>query len=124
MGLDCHIRFPVGGVPSWDAVKGQLARVGESAPLRMIDGMPAFPDESPEGSWRELRVGVATGMVTVRKSGDSINCVVWGNADPGLLAARDRIAWACASAGGGKIDTPAGELSADEFARLSNISPA
>ena len=124
MGLDCTIRFPAGSVPAWDVIKGQLARLGESAPLRMIDGLPAFPDESPEAGWRELRVGVGAGMVTVRRAADALTCVVWSNADPALLAARDRVAWACASAGRGTVVTEAGEASADEFARQCGISPA
>jgi hypothetical protein len=90
----------------------------------MIDGMPAFPDESPGEGWRELRVGTAAGMVTVRKGGDSFNCLIWGNADAALLAARDRVAWACAAAGGGTVATPSGELSAPEFAAQAGISPS
>ena len=70
MGLDCTIRFPAGVLPAWGTVKGQLARVGELGPLRMIDGLPAFPDESPEADWRELRIGTAAGMVTVRRGPD------------------------------------------------------
>jgi len=123
MGLDRTVRFP-GGVPAWDAIKSQLARVGEPAPLRMIDGQPAFPDESPEANWRELRIGVATGMVTLRRGSDALTCVVWGNADAALLAALDRVLWACAAAGSGVIDTPSGSVSAENFAQLSNIRPA
>jgi hypothetical protein len=125
MGPDCTVRFPAGSVPGWNAIRGQLARLGEPAPLRMIDGMPAFPDESPEAGWKELRLGFAPGMVTIRRSaGDEVQCIVWGNADAGLLAARDRVAWACAAAGGGTVGTPSGEATADEFARHANISPA
>jgi hypothetical protein len=124
MGLDITVRFPVGAVPAWGDIRGQLARVGESAPLRMIDGLPAFPEENPEDGWRELRVGVAPGMITLRRVDDSITCVIWSNADAGLLAARDRIAWACAAAGAGTVITPGGAVSADEFARTVNISPA
>jgi hypothetical protein len=124
MGLDCTIRFPAGSVPAWDAIRGQLARVGEPVPLRMIDGQPAFPDESPEDNWRELRVGAGAGMVTLRRGGDSLTCVVWSNADSALLAARDRIAWACAAAGQGTVVTESGEAPADEFARQCGIQPA
>src|SRR6266511_4544191 len=123
MGLDCTVRFP-GPVPGWDTIKGQLARLGEPAPLRMIDGLPAFPDESPEDGWRELRVGFPAGMVTLRRGNDSLTCVIWSNADAGLLAARDRVTWACAAAGQGTVATPAGDVSADEFARLAGLSPA
>jgi hypothetical protein len=122
--LDCTIRFPAGSVPAWDAIRGQLARVGETAPLRMIDGLPAFPDESPEAGWGELRVGCAAGMVTLRRGNDAITSIVWGNADAALLATRDRVAWACAEAGQGTIDTPEGARSAAEFAREAGISPA
>jgi hypothetical protein len=124
MGLDCTVRFPSGAVPGWDTIRGRLAQLGEPAPLRMIDGMPAFLDESPEANWKELRLGFASGMVTIRRAGDALQCIVWGNAAAALLAARDRVAWACAAAGDGVIATPSGDISADEFARLVNISPA
>jgi hypothetical protein len=124
MGLDCAVRFPGGALPTWDAIKGQLARLGEPAPLRMIDGMPAFPDETPEEGWRELRVGTAAGMVTIRRTGDSFSCIIWGNADAALLAARDRVAWACAAAGAGGVVTASGELSASAFAAQAGISPS
>jgi hypothetical protein len=124
MGLDSTIRFPAGAVPAWDAVMLQLARVGEAAPLRMIDGLPAFPDESPADDWRELRLGCAAGMVTLRRGSDSVTCIVWSNADAALLASRDRVAWACAAAGQGSVATDTGEVSADAFARQCGIQSA
>lgn len=124
MGLDRTVRFPAGAVPAWEAVKSQLARVGEVGTIRMIDGMPAFPDETPEPNWRELRVGCAAGMVTLRKGPDSLTCVVWSNADAALLAARDRVAWACCAAGQGNVETESGSRSADEFARAQGVSPS
>jgi hypothetical protein len=123
MGLDITIQFPAGVVPAWEDIRSQLARVGELAPLRMIDGLPAFPDEAPAEGWRELRVGVAAGMVTIRCANSVLSCVIWSNADAALLAARERVAWACAAAGNGTIDAPSGAVSADEFARLSGIVP-
>lgn len=123
MGLERAVTCP-NGVPGWDAIKAQLARVGESGQLRMIDNLPAFPDEIPEPGWRELRIAAGGAMVTVRASGDTLTCVVWSNADPGLLAARDRVAWACAAAGGGSVATDAGPVPAAEFAQLSGIRPA
>ncbi len=124
MGLDLTIQFPAGTTPAWEAIQAQLARVGEPAPLRMIDGLPACPDESPEAGWRELRVGAASGMVTLRRGPDSITCVVWSNADDALLSALDRVAWACAAAGGGLVATAAGPVTAEKFADLSDIRPA
>lgn len=124
MGLDRTVQFPAGVIPAWGAIKSQLARVGERGHLRMIDGLPAFPEEEPESGWRELRVAVGTGMVTVRRAGDEFTCVVWSNADANLLGARDRVVWACAIAGGGTVVTDAGAVSAAEFAQLSDIRPA
>jgi hypothetical protein len=89
----------------------------------MIDGLPAFPDEVPEGGWRELRLGSAAGMVTLRRSDPLLSVIVWGNADAALLAVRDRIAWACAAAGSGTIAAPGCDVSADEFATRVGISP-
>ena len=123
MGLDRTIRFPSAETPSWEAIRTHLARVGESAPLRMIDGLPAFPDETPEPTWKELRVGTAGGMVTVRRGPGVLTCVVWGNADAALDSAWAKVVWACAAAGGGRIETPAGPAGPDEFARSAGITP-
>ena len=124
MGLDRTIRFPAGDPPAWEAVRGQLARLGEAAPLRMIDGLPAFPDEEPEAGWNELRVGFPAGMVTLRRVPAGLSCVVWGNADDALRAGWDRLCWAAAAAGGGWIETPSGPQTADEFALTAGISPS
>jgi hypothetical protein len=35
-----------------------------------------------------------------------------------------KLCWACAVAAGGTIDTPAGPLTADEFASAAGISPS
>ncbi len=123
MGLDRIILFPAGRVPAWNAIKSYLARVGEPAPLRMIDGLPAFPDETPETGWRELRIAAGGGMITVRQSTDTITCIVWSNADAALLAARDRVTWACAEASGGTVVTDAGIVSPTKFAQLTGIQP-
>ena len=124
MGLDRTVRFPTSGTPSWAAIRAQLARVGESGQLRMIDDLPAFPDEEPAPDWREIRVGTVAGMVTVRRAAGVLACVIWGNADPALNAAWSKVTWACAAAGGGMIDAPAGPASAEEFARDSGVLPA
>lgn len=122
MGQDRTIRFPT-SPPTWEAIQGQLARIGEPAPLRMIDGLPAFPDETPEPGWRELRVGTTAGMVTIRRGTDSLTCVIWGTADPALTAAWHAVIWACAAAGGGLVDSPDGPLPSDEYARSVGLAP-
>ena len=55
----------------------------------MVDGLPSFPGEVPEPECGEVRVGLAAGMLTLRRDGDALRLVVWGNAGADLLAARD-----------------------------------
>lgn len=124
MGLDRSVTFPGGDPPSWEAIAGRLLDLGESPAVKMIDGLPAFPDEVPEPGWSELRVGFGAGMVTLRRVAGGVSCVVWGNADAALLAARDSLAWAVAAAGAGVVDTPVGPLAASEFARSVGLRPA
>ena len=122
MGLDRTIRFPTHETPPWEGIRAALSRFDEDFPLRMIDGLPAFPDETPDPAWKELRVGTSGGMVTLRRGAGTVTCVVWGNADPGLLAGFDRLCWAVASAGAGAIATPSGPQAADEFAHSVGIA--
>lgn len=117
MGREYVVRFPGGSDPSWEAIRDRLAGSGEPVTLRMIDGLPAFPDESPPPDWRELRLGGAAGMVTVRREPGRLTCVIWGTDDPGLQRFWERVTWACAEASAGTVDTPAGSLSASEFAQ-------
>lgn len=122
MGMDRAIRFPSQHLPTWDDIRSRLVRLGEAPALRMIDGQPAFPDETPDPEWNELRVGFAAGMVTVRRTSTGLSCVVWGNADAALRAAWDRLTWACAL--GGVVETTSGSLSPDEFAVSAGLQPA
>jgi hypothetical protein len=66
----------------------------------MIDGELAFPDEEPPQNWRELRLGTADGMmVTVRREGDRVVLVVWGNSDASLIRAWNALACTFAELG-------------------------
>jgi len=123
MGLDRTIRFPTDDTPSWEAIRLQLSRLGLSPSLRLIDGLPAFPDESPGEEWKELRIGTDGGMVTLRRDSGSINCVIWGNADAALETAWLKVIWACASSGDGVIDLAGSAVSPEQFARSVGLSP-
>lgn len=97
MGRERIIRFE-SEPPSWNAIRDELSRAGHTTTLRMIDGLPAFPDESPEAGWKELRIGFPAGMVTLRRGADHLACVVWGNADAALLDSWNALVDACAVA--------------------------
>ena len=100
MGMVRVVRFP-DAAPEWPAVRALVTAAGVAVQMRMIDNMPAFPDEEPEAGWRELRVSLGGGMLTLRREPGSMSVVVWGNADDKLLAYQECHGRACAGAGGG-----------------------
>ena len=111
MGAQRNVRFPAGHSPDWPAVAAKLAEMGKPVFLRMIDDLPAFPDEEPDPDWQELRVALAGGMVTLRRTADGFAVVTWGDQEPALVESWDDLSWAVAAAGGGTIDG----LTPDQF---------
>jgi hypothetical protein len=122
MGMTRTIRFPSTHILSWETISSHLQGIGLTGKIVMIDGLPAFPDEIPEPTWRELRLGFPAGTVTLRRSGaEELVAVVWGNADAALTSTWDRLSWACAAAGG-MIETEAGAIGPEAFAELRGLS--
>jgi hypothetical protein len=68
----------------------ELRTLGEEPILRMIDGLPALPDEQPSDTWQELRITVTGGMVTIRRGPSAWTCVVLGNANAEQLRSLDQ----------------------------------
>lgn len=95
MGMEVTI-YGAAGL-TWPTIRERIGAAGLAFSIRMIDDLPAFPDETPEDGWREVRLSLPSGMVTLRKAGADLKCVVWGNADPALLADRDRLQLALTS---------------------------
>jgi hypothetical protein len=128
MGVEQRVIIPPGAALPWSALAGRLAAHGFAVQLRMIDGLPAFPDEEPTDDWRELRVGTPAGMVTLRR-GDpaapgtpaAVAVVVWGNAGPELQRAANALLWASAAVAGGRVETPSGPVPADQFAQTADL---
>ncbi len=114
MGMDQAVTFSDQG-PTWSAVQALLASRGFAVQLRMIDGELAFPDEAAPEAWKELRVGTAQGMVTVRREGQRLTFVTWGNADAEMRKAWNALTWAFAESGGGQIETAEGPINPADF---------
>jgi hypothetical protein len=102
MGMERVVTFP-GPEPTWPAVRDRIAAAGATVQMRMIDNLPAFPDEEPGPIWRELRVSLGGGMLTIRREAARWSVVVWGNADEALKRDQDLLARACAAASGGVV---------------------
>ena len=116
MGMDLRVSFGDKETPTWPAVAAAMQARGWAVTMRMIDNELAFPDEVPPDAWRELRVGADGAMVTVRRAGDGVTLVAWGNADAAQRRLWHRLAWGFATAGGGVVVTDAGTRTAAEFA--------
>lgn len=92
MGIQRSFPFSPGAVPAWPVIAKKLQHVGESHVIRMIDGLPAFPDEVPTDDWQELRISLNGGMVTLKRtSSGELQCVTWGTDDPALLASWEKL---------------------------------
>ena len=102
MGMECVVTFQA-GEPTWSAIRTRIESAGGTLQMRMIDGMPAFPDEEPPSDWQELRVSLGGGMLTLRREPGRIRVIVWGNADEALKRDQQNLAQACADVGGGIV---------------------
>src|SRR5262245_48531339 len=54
MGMERTVQVEGQG-PDWSTIRSRIAASGFALQMRMIDNMPAFPDEEPEPNWQELR---------------------------------------------------------------------
>jgi hypothetical protein len=124
VGVEQRVSFAGAAMPSWETVRDLLAGRGFPTQMRMIDGELSFPDDVPPAGWRELRVGTAQGMVTVRREAGGVAFVTWGNADLGLRQAWNALTWGYAEAGGGRVQAAEGPLDATAFAGRAELPDA
>jgi hypothetical protein len=122
VGLQIDIEFAA-EVPEWAAVAAKLSALGEVPTIKMIDNLPAFPDEVPEPGWRELRIGLNGGMLTLRRLPGMVSVVSWGSADANLTLSRERLAWAVAAAGRGMVREGGTTVTADAFFAARSLGP-
>ena len=94
MGLQRTIEFPT-SAPSWSDLRARLLQVGFTPQMRLIDNLPAFPDEEPEETWQDLRFTLGHGMLTLRRSGKALTVLVWGNADSATQQEQELVAKLC-----------------------------
>jgi hypothetical protein len=124
MGMEQIVAFPKSKSPSWAMVARLLAKYDFSVTLRMIDGQLAFPEETLPENWNEIRLGTPQGMVTVRRDGERLILVVWGNADENLRQAWNALVWGFAEAGEGHVETTDGPRSPADYRRAADLPAA
>ena len=117
MGIAQSVTFPAENNAVWATLVSRLAEQNFPVQLRMIDGLPAFPDEEPPTDWRELRAGTPPGIVTLHRIPSGVRVVVWGTNEPALRAAANAFLGVIADVTGGRVDRAAGPRTAAEFAR-------
>jgi hypothetical protein len=122
MGLSYEIHFPGGHAPAWDTIFNALTHHGVTTQLRMIDGVPALPDETPPNDCHELRITCGVGMLTLRRKNANYTCTVWGNADTELLKMLRRVVWVCAEVGDGVISDSVQTVTPTEFLKWLDTS--
>lgn len=105
MGIERRVDFPREMQFSWESFFEILQKSGETPIVRMIDGLPAFPEEMPSETWSDVRISLRGGMITLRRqeSPPTIRCVAWGTSDASLLASLEVATMAVAQAGNGEV---------------------
>ena len=58
----------------------------------MIDGALVMPGLAPPAAWSDVRVKTAAGTFALKRRGDAVSVVAFGNADAAALAMQQRIA--------------------------------
>jgi hypothetical protein len=121
MGMEQTVSFAGQTIPAYVAVRDFLAQRGFPLQMGLIDGQLAFPDELPEEPWRELRLRTPQGMVTLRREGERLIFVVWGNADAALVQAWNALVWAFAEVGKGRIEMAEGGVEARTYRERADL---
>ena len=96
---------------SWEVhlqVKPQLsevlASIGDGWKLRLVDGLPAFPDEAVPSEFHEVRLALSGEMVTVVSEPFGYRLVTWSFVSPEFQNAVNRLAERLVFTGGGTIE--------------------
>jgi len=88
MGLELTID---GARPLAEAL-ARLAESGAPASIVMIDGALVMPGAAPPPSWSDVRVKTAAGTFALKRRGDAVSVVAFGNADAAAQAMQARLA--------------------------------
>jgi hypothetical protein len=76
--------------------EGLAALAAAGCAVVMVDGQLVPPSAPLPAAWSEVRLRSAVGMLTVRRRGEGLSVMVFGNAGPELVALQRQVAAALA----------------------------
>lgn len=89
-------------------VKPDLSEVLSSIPddwkLRLVDGLPAFPDETVPSNFQEVRLALSGQMVTVVSEPYGFRLVTWSSVSSEFQIAVNRLAEKLVCKAGGSVE--------------------
>ena len=88
MGLEVTVD---GARPLAEAL-ARLAEGGAPSTIVMIDGALVMPGAPPPPGWRDVRVKTPAGTFALKRRGDAVSVVAFGNADAAAQAMQQRLA--------------------------------
>ncbi|MFM7111651.1 MAG: hypothetical protein ACKO26_10955 [Planctomycetota bacterium] len=81
-----------------------LKSVSDAWCLRLVDGLPAFPDEAVPEEFNEIRLGLGGNMVTVKAVASGLSLVTWSGISTEFHDAVLRLAEALAKEANGRVE--------------------
>jgi hypothetical protein len=82
----------VAGAVTLEELLQRLERAGAPAQIVMIDGALTMPGARAPRDWGDVRLRTPAGTLALKRDGERVAVVVFGNADEPLLAMQSQIA--------------------------------
>jgi hypothetical protein len=89
MGMELVVA--TSSTPSLSALLSRLDAAGLASTVIMVDNALVHPRAAPPVEWHDVRLRTPAGTLTLRRRPDGVAVVVFGNADPALQAAQQRV---------------------------------
>jgi len=74
-----------------DEVLARLQAAGAPAQIVMVDGALVMPGAAAPARWTDVRLKTPAGTLALKRQGDAVSVVVFGNADAATLAMQQQI---------------------------------
>jgi hypothetical protein len=82
----------VDGAVALDVLLARLEAGGAPSQIVMIDGALTMPGARPPRDWGDIRLRTPSGTLALKRDGNRVAVVVFGNADAAMLEMQGKIA--------------------------------